>query len=229
MTRSAAGLVACVALLGAGTPAAPAADDQAAPIDIPSQALTGALERFSVLTGWQVAYRGTLAADQQSVAVQGERSPDAALQRLLTGAHLVAHHLGPDSVVIERAPAGIDPDAPPAPEPQDEAAALPFYPFYGALQSRLTQALCADARVRGAGRQLTLGLRITPAGAVSRALLLSSTGDPRLDAAIERDAGQVVTAPPPGELTQPILIVISAGLKEECARRAAESQRRERP
>ncbi|MEW6640493.1 MAG: STN domain-containing protein [Pseudomonadota bacterium] len=187
------------------TPPTPAAVDY----DIPAQDLARALNAYATVSGLQVLYETALAAGRRSTAVKGRLTPDAALAQLLTGSGLVGRRTDVDAITLfaERPP-----DAAPArlaPDPR----------FLGALQGAVLGALCGAEETRPGAYRAALQLWITPGGTITRAALLSSTGDMRRDAALQRQLpGTLVGLPPPG-LGQPVTLIIGprvTGQRPEC-------------
>ncbi|MGO4712707.1 secretin and TonB N-terminal domain-containing protein [Bradyrhizobium sp. 2TAF24] len=177
--------------------------------DIPAQDLARALNAYATASGLQVLYETALAAGRSSTAVKGRMTPDAALQLLLSGSGLVSRRTDVDAITLY---AEKPPDAAPAP-------ARPDPRFLGVLQGAVLGALCGTEETRPGTYRAALQLWITPAGAITRAALLGSTGDVRRDAALQRLLpGTVVGAPPPG-LGQPVTLVIgprAGGARPEC-------------
>jgi len=177
--------------------------------DIPAQDLAPALNAYAAASGLQVLYETALAAGRHSVAVKGRMTPDTALQLLLSGSGLVSRRTDVDAITLY---AEKPPDVAPAP-------ARPDPRFLGVLQGAVLGALCGTEETRPGAYRAALQLWITPAGAITRAALLSSTGDVRRDAALQRLLpGTVVGAPPP-VLGQPVTLIIgprAAGARAEC-------------
>lgn len=213
LLRSRAWRAALVALLLATMPLAAVAQTAPAPAvidyDIPAEDLARALNAYAAASGLQVLYESALAAGRRSAAVKGRMTPEAALAQLLAGSGLVGRRTDTDAITLfaERREAAT-PAAPP-PDPR----------FLGALQGAVLGALCGAEETRPGAYRAALQLWITPAGAIARAALLSSTGDVRRDAALQRLLpGTVVGAPPQG-LGQPVTLVIgprAGGARPEC-------------
>lgn len=96
-------LLALAGLLAAPV-AAVAAEQAALPFDIPAQALSTALTRFSAVTGLQVLYEGDLAEGVKSAELKGEYTAEQALQKLLQGSGLHYRFSNSRTVTLEKAP-----------------------------------------------------------------------------------------------------------------------------
>lgn len=173
----------------------------AAAYDIPSQNLAAALSAYASTSGVQVLYETTLTVGRRSTAVNGVLTADAALAALLAGSGLVGRRTDVDAITVipeqpERLTAWV------APVPPDRR-------FLGALQARILGALCGSPDIRPGTYRAALQLWITPAGAVSRAGLLGSTGDARRDALLIGALHDVaIGAQPPAGMWQPVIMTI---------------------
>jgi iron complex outermembrane receptor protein len=108
---AAAALLAPAAVFGAG--------QGAVHFDIPAQPLSGALTRFSLATGLQVLYEGDITEYLESPALQGDYTPEAALQKLLRASGLRYRFSNGKTVTLETAGAApqskaVGPNAPTA-------------------------------------------------------------------------------------------------------------------
>ncbi|WP_158240597.1 secretin and TonB N-terminal domain-containing protein [Telmatospirillum siberiense] len=176
--------------------------------DLPAQPLASALEQYSVVSGLQVVYDGTLAEGHESTPVKGNFSPEVALRILLDGTGLSPRYMATDGFVL--VPARPDPAA-------DTVSAAAGAQYYGRIQSRLEGALCANDRTRSGGYRIALGIWIAPSGVITRSALLGSSGDTSLDAVIDRmTRGLVIGAPPPPGFAQPVTLLVTPELMRDC-------------
>jgi TonB family protein len=204
---AACGLAPVIAL--ASEPVAPvpreanaAPSDSQFAFDIPVQALSIALDAYSIAAHREVLYDGRLAAGRKSSAVKGNLTPQVALQMLLEGTGLVPHYMAADAFVLVE-------DNPPL-VPVNAAPPEVVSRYYGRIQASLRQAFCANGATQPGNYRVAVGFRIEPAGAVSSAELLGSTGDLNLDAMIRNTVrGLVVGAPPPRGFAQPVVLVVT--------------------
>lgn len=92
--------------LAADTAAHNAADSQSATLNfnIPAQPLADALNAFIAASDWQVGFPAGMAKDVRSSAVNGNYTPQQALQQLLTGSGLSYRMTGTNTVTLEKAP-----------------------------------------------------------------------------------------------------------------------------
>jgi hypothetical protein len=193
----------CCALmlsLGLMLPAQDAASQTRSPIQfaIAAQPLAAALDSYSIMTGLELYYDGDLAVGRLSSAVEGRRAPEAALQELLAGSGLVARPTGPNSFTIKPAPASY-------------LASARLQPYFGAIQGRVSQILCARAETRPGDTDLVLQLWIAPTGTIQRAQLLDAPGAGTRESAFATAlSGVSIGAAPPAELPQPIVMAVLA-------------------
>lgn len=189
--------------------------------DLPAEPLAKAIERYSVVSGWQVIYDADLATGRQSGPVKGAYTPAAALRLLLTGTALIAEPMAADGFMLLP-----DPAAAAAAEavPSDPASLFPQY--YGRIQSDLRRAFCADPHIRGGGAyRIALGLWLGSSGGVTRAVALGSTGRSEIDAAFERAARTLSVGSPPPGFAQPVVILVTPDLIRQCDAAGARSVR----
>lgn len=170
---------------------------------IAAQPLATALDTYSVISGLELYYDGDLAAGRRSHAVEGRLVPEAALRELLTGSGLVARSTGPNSFTI-------------TPAPSSRHASASHQSYFAAVQSRVSQVLCAHAETRPGVADLVLQLWIAPTGTVQRAQLLDPPGGDMRESAFDAALrGLAIGVAPPSELPQPITMAIFARNKGE--------------
>ena len=172
--RIAGCLAACLVLLmqpgaaqevrGLRSDAAPTARSNAGTamrFDIPSKTLQDALDDFDAATGFSGLYGADAVAFQQSVAVHGQFTPEAALRQLLAQSGLRSYFTARDAYVLE-ADAGIVVAASsPAPQAGSDFEAL--------LQSGVRAAFCRNALIAPGDYRIALSFRVTATGRVERA------------------------------------------------------------
>lgn len=170
-------------------------------LDIPSQPLASALERYGDATGREVLYDSGLAVDRRSSAVTGPMTPEAALYTLLQGTGLAARFMMDGTFVLTPAQSS---------DRQNNAALLaPQEHYYARIQLRLRQVLCTNIETRPGSYRLVALFWIGTAGRVARYERLGTTGLPERDRNIDLTLARLaVGAPPPAGFSQPILIMI---------------------
>jgi hypothetical protein len=173
--------------------------------DIPAQSLTSALEIYGETSSWEVLYNTNLATGHRSGAVQGRFTPEAALQRLLTGTSLVARYTNVKSVVLVPVPPTLAAQAP----VNLPLSATSRQSYYGRIQERLTQALCRDGSAQPGHYRVAAQIWIGTDGSVVRSQRLSSTGRPQADSGIDQTLRNLrIGAPLPAGFAQPVTVVV---------------------
>lgn len=178
-----------------------AAEAQQTTLDIPSQQLASALERYGDLTGREVLYDASLASERRSASVSGSFTPEAGLAALLQGSGLVARFMADGSFVLIPTPEG---------RPEVNTASLAAQQrYYGRLQISLRSALCADSEARPGPYRLVALFWIGPTGHVSHYARLGSTGVSDRDRSVDRVLRHLsLGEPPPTGFDQPVLIMV---------------------
>lgn len=199
--------------------------------DLPSQPLQKALADFGGLTGHSVLVDSTLTQGRTAQAVRGVFAAQEALRLLLAGTGLHARYSGRDAFTLVPEPAT-------AAVPMPEATTAPTAPglggvapsaaadFAGALQSAITQALCA-AQPDSFGRyRAALQLWTGPEGRIRRASLLEPSGEAARDAELlARLRGLAIGRVPPPGLAQPLTVLLSPRADPVAVCRAARADR----
>ncbi|NVO17719.1 MAG: secretin and TonB N-terminal domain-containing protein [Rhodoplanes sp.] len=194
----------------AGPRATPAAASELIAFDIPAQALASAIERYSVLTGWQVIYDASLAGGRRSAPLEGAFPPAAALRVLLAGTGLAPEYVSDDGVMLVALPTVAAPaTAPPVPPPH-------LRDYYGRIQAGLARVFCADDLIRSGRYRIALGFWIGPSGSVVRAASLGSTGQAEVDAAFDRGVRRLEVGAPPADFEQPVVVLVTPELLGQC-------------
>jgi hypothetical protein len=209
----------CLAGLSAATPAALAAPEGElgagdwVAFDIPAQPLADALNAYGAAAHTQLFVDAELTAGRRSTAVRGRFTLEAALQSLLVGTDLVARPIGDKGFTLVR-PALRDTGAGDVRSVRSPVSpsVLRFIDYSAAVQSAVQARLCRRDETRPGTYRTLIRLWIDGSGAVLRAVLLTSTGDDRRDAALST-ALQALTVgePPPPGLPQPVTLLLAPG------------------
>jgi hypothetical protein len=167
--------------------------------DIPSQSLALALEHYAELSGRQILYDSNLSTGRISNAAKGRFTAEQALSILLTKTGLTSQAISDGTVVLKA-------------EPDLGAAAVlgqELQRYYGRIQLRLRDALCASHSARPGSYRAMARFWIGSSGDVVKFEQVGSTGsdvrDAELDHVLQRL--KVGEAPPRGFL-QPVTIEI---------------------
>jgi hypothetical protein len=168
---------------------------------IAAQPLAAALESYSASSRRQVIYNGALAIGRRSGGVSGNFTAEVALTILLEGSGLAPRYMAEDAFVLvpapKRGPASVM-------APTGAAAR-----YYGLIQARLLQTLCADDRTAPGNYRLASILWISADGRLAHGVMLDSTGALERDAAIAQMLrGFTVGTSPPIDFAQPVTLVI---------------------
>jgi hypothetical protein len=187
--------------------------------DIQDQPLSTAIERFSVLSGWQVIYDSALATGRRSARLKGSLPPPAALRILLAGTGLKADFMASDGAVLTLGQQLAIPSSE-RPAPQ-----LQLRSYYGEIQATLKRAFCSDPRLSAGAFRIALGIWIDSAGQVIRAEALGTTGAREIDIAFESNVSDVAFQAPPVDFDQPVVVVVTPELLSQCGGGPLESVR----
>jgi hypothetical protein len=185
----------------------------AMPFDLPAQPLASALESYSVSSGWQVMYNGRLAAGRHSSAVKGEFTPGAALRMLLAGTGLMPEYKAVDGAILIP-----DPMATLAPAEIADDVDPSLRRYFGLIQTKLERAFCASPALRAGAYRVALGFWIGSSGAVTRMVLLSSSGRADIDDSFDRAVRSLaIGAGPPAGFAQPVVLLVTPELVNKCS------------
>jgi hypothetical protein len=181
------------------------------------------LQAYGQRAGVQVLYESDSALGRRSSAVEGDFTPYAALNVLLTGTDLRVSYVRSDSVTLAPSSAAAD-DPPPttlaaadlslgtlrvreSSESDDQAQ---FHDYGESVKADVENALRKDARTRGGDYRAVLDLWIGPSHTIGRIDLLQSTGDHERDANLAAALRDLPTSrPAPTNLPQPIRVAIA--------------------
>lgn len=192
-------MVLATGICTAGPPSAPGTPRQ---YDIPAQTLDDALDAYIRASGAQVLYEITLTKGLRSMAVEGQFTPDAALETLLAGTGLAVRRADIDSFVI----------VPGAGEKVSPAASLmrSHANFMSALQTGVLAALCRTPLTRPGEYKIAIELWVAPTGIVQRSALVGSTGNAERDGMLHRALrGTSIRLAPPSNIPQPFILTIA--------------------
>jgi hypothetical protein len=155
------------------------------------------LVAFGTTTGMEVFYDGELAIGRRSAAVAGNLTPAEGLRELLagTGYSAVATTDPNTWTIVAAEPAAA----------AGNATLLQYEPYFAALQSRVSDALCGSDATRNG--QVIVSLWLESSGVISRAEAIDEGAARRYDIARDIQGVRIGTSPPPG-LPQPITLVI---------------------
>ncbi len=190
---------------------------------IPSERLIDALQAYSQQAGVQVMFETASAAGFNSMPVEGEFTPDAALRTLLADTDLKIRYSRSSAVTLAPASAQ-DPDLPPdhplasadlvlgtlhVTGTSDSADRNRLGEYVGAVQSDIQKVL--KKRLNGrADYRFAVKLWVTPSRTIERAELDGSSGDRDRDSAIlDTLRGLTLSQQAPPNTPRPIRFMIS--------------------
>ncbi|PQP04095.1 MULTISPECIES: STN domain-containing protein [Pseudomonas] len=186
-------------------------------LDIPAQALTSALERFSRSTGMAVLVDRQLTRGRRSIAVKGRLNATDALSLMLSGSGLMARYARADAFTLQVAQV--------AEVPLQAGAVANSAPVAGgsyaaAIQTALERRLCRSPLTRPGSFRALLQLWIGRDGVVQHSRLVSSTGDGQRDSALVESLRNLrIERPAPSALGQPVTLLLlpqPSGKRMEC-------------
>jgi hypothetical protein len=160
--------------------------------------LDQALAAFGMDSGLQIFYENSLTTGHYSTAVKGVMGPGAALRILLWGSGLSARVIAADTISVVK--------------PRDARTIareerIAYIPYYGFIQTSMMKALCQRTETRPGRYHIVLQYWIDPIGRLTRLKLIGSSQSAMRDAAIIK-AVQGIALPPPGDMPQPVTMVI---------------------
>jgi hypothetical protein len=167
--------------------------------NIPAQPLSRALVDYAAATGLEIFYNAALADNRHSTAVAGVLTPSTALQVLLRGTGYAARSTGVGAFTIS-----------PAPRESLVAAAEArrgLQPYFAAVQTGISDALCRNAR-GAADKEILLQLWLSSSGLVTRAEAIDGDGKPARDQSYASAIRGLAFAIPPIGMPQPVNVVI---------------------
>jgi hypothetical protein len=177
-------------------------------LDIPAQPLATALDAYCAAAGIQMFVDTDSIAGRRSVAVRGEFTRKGVLQGLLSGTALAARFVGDQGFTLVSV-SSADVDA--GPSKPSWFVSQRFGGYSAVLQTGLRKALCRSEETRPGTYRFLGRLWIGALGTISRAELITSTGNGVRDAALLSTLQDVAIgeAPPP-DLPQPVTLLLTA-------------------
>jgi hypothetical protein len=181
--------------------------------ELAAQRLTDAIKTYGQMTSFLVMADTNLLNEHTSAPVNGDYSPQEALQRMLAGTGLDAQFTDSSSVVIVPLPLAQQRVMIPSSSRTISSAMIDGAngdADYAALvQSRLTDALCQSSQTRPGNYRLIVQIRFDASGAVIASKLVGSTGSVARDAAIAQVVRTLsLDAAPPTTLAQPVTVLL---------------------
>lgn len=218
-----AGCLACLGPVPAVRAQAAVASEAVSPerlqFDIRAQPLHEALQQYSTAAGRSLLYDSGSVAGLVSSALAGLYTPQEALRRLIAGTGMTARYTSSDAFMLvpmtpaqaQAASAEASAEAP----AQDGAEALRRR-YFGRLQAKVTEVLCADAATATGAIRLALRFRIDTANTL-RQLEVHAEGHADVAARLgARLAGLDLGTAPPAQLRQPVTMLVVAGSGSAC-------------
>ncbi|WP_167528910.1 secretin and TonB N-terminal domain-containing protein [Bradyrhizobium macuxiense] len=190
------------AVAGAVQPPASAAE-QVIAFDIPAQPLEAALSTYGMITRVQLLFDPGLTDGRRANRLKGSFTSEAALRQLLAGTGLAARMIGEQGFTLV-------PDGARSGASEMSPSVRRFNEYSAALQGALRRMLCHDRDTAPGSYRVLAQVWIGPSGTTDRAQLLTSSGDGRRDAALLAGFRELsVGVPPPGDLPQPITLLVT--------------------
>lgn len=185
--------------------------------DIPAQPLSTALNVYGSTTHIQLFVDSALTSGRRSAALRGLFTPEGGLFGLIAGTGLTARPIGDVGftlVPLQTPQTGEGTDLRQLRLSLSSSAALQFGSYSARLQRALIGVLCRRPDTQPGTFRALVQLWIDSSGAVTRAALLTSTGDRGRDAALLETLGSWATgAVPPEGLPQPISLLLAPGAR----------------
>lgn len=180
--------------------------------NIPSQPLGAALEAYARIASRDVLYDGPMAEGRRASLVDGDYTPENALEILLAGTGLTADFKDSHFFVVSLPRTGKSIG--------DVAShrSLEHARYYAGLQARLRAAFCV-ARILPDQSRIAARLWIGQEGEVLQVKALSSTGDDALDRRLQNVLCKLSPGVPPVGFAQPVTIAImptSSDAEQDC-------------
>ncbi|WP_083742362.1 STN domain-containing protein [Bradyrhizobium mercantei] len=196
-------VIGLAALVAAGTPQVALTAEAVVEFDIPSQPLDTALSTYGAITRIQLLFDPGLTDGRRVNRLRGVFTPEAALQQLLSGTGLAARMIGEQGFTLVA-------DEPPAGAAEVSPSVRRFNTFSASVQGALRAALCRDRETEPGSYRMLAQLWIGPSGTTDRVELVTSSGDDRRDALLLASIrGLAIGASPPGDLPQPVTLLVT--------------------
>jgi TonB C terminal len=173
--------------------------DQMLAFDIPAQSLETALEAFGARSSFQVLYETALTVGRHSHELKGTFTPEAALQRLLSGTGLSFDYIEDRAFTLLLAP------------PQPSRSMADFSDYLGTVQTGVMATLCQRAETRPGLYNVAMQFRIDASGRIEDARLLNSTGVKARDTAVATALSHLAIGRiPPADMPQPVTMMLKS-------------------
>lgn len=224
-TVTAVALVVCLLLHAGSAPA------QIPPgthrFDMVPQPLASALAEFATVSGVDIAYRQSLAANRRSRDVHGDYTAPVALQMLLEGTGLAARFTGPRAAII------FEPGTSEVSAPRRGTSATPSLrlgmaevrapvivgtrnrtghrQYAMVVQSEVREWLRADRAYQGRAFRLEIGILVDPHGLIRQVTVRRPSSEAAWDEHVVRTlTGRSLSQPPPRDLSSPLAFEVSS-------------------
>lgn len=189
--------------------------------DIPAEPLAQALTALGSKGRLDLAYENNVVTGRRSAPVHGVMTAQAAVDQVLKGTGLLYRFTSVSAVLI------FPPDRLPEPDDAQASGGAPprmmlgfihvppavvigappatYAPYGQDLRAHIDRVLSNDPKVGGRVYHAEVALRVDASGAIKSLVLVRSTGDSALDAAIRVALlGAPLGRPPPPDMPQPI-------------------------
>ncbi|MTD92732.1 energy transducer TonB [Hyphomicrobium sp. xq] len=191
---------------------------------IPSQPLASALEGYARACGIEVLYESSVVEGKLSLPLEGEYTPEMALQMLLSGTELRVRYARKNAITLSAHVPEDEANLPPATALEeadlsldtlkvsggDTADAFRLREFGTVIQLEIERALRQNEKTRSGNYRVNVSLWVDASRKIRRVTLAQSTGDVERDASIPIALeGLTLTRAPPANAPQPVQLVIS--------------------
>jgi hypothetical protein len=192
--------------------------------NIPSQPLASAVEAYARACGMEVLYESSIVEGRRSPLIEGEFTPEMALQMLLSDTGLRVSYARRNAITLSAPAAEDEANLPPAAAVEEADLSLDtlrvsggnsvdasrLREFSTAIQLEIERALRQNKSTRSGNYRVNVSLWIDASRKIQRVTLARSTGDVERDASIPIALqGLVLTRAPPANAPQPVQVVIS--------------------
>lgn len=185
--------------------------------------MASALEAYARESGIEVLYESSSVASLESTGVEGNYTPEMALQMLLSGTELKVRYARPNAITLSLvlsddnlpptnplADADLSLDTLQVTSSTDQGDAGRLREFSEVIQLDLERALRQNARTRSGSYKASVNLWVDPSRKIRTVSLMHSTGDAERDASIPSVLqGVVLSRGLPVNTPQPVKVVIT--------------------
>ncbi len=180
-----------------------ASSSQTFDFNIPALPLVDALDQYAAISHRPAIFRSTLVAGRVSSPVHGRYLPQTALGILLSGSGLGAEDIDAehnDTFFLK--PLG-------SPGQFSSAGAgIPAPQYEGQVQARIWAALCHNPQTKPGSYRSLISFYIDPAGRISQASLITTSGNKLRDATLLATLQTVRVGRPLPQMAQPVTLLI---------------------